>query len=231
RPDRLPDRRPPAQARPRQHGRLARGPRAVPRPPAGRVRLSPADRAQGARPRNETGAAQGGRRPGAAAHPRAREARAHRAARGLGGCDGRFPSGWTDGAGVSSTAATVVWTGADGERASCRAPGGATLGGSATPRGRGLQVVRLEGLAPSTRYVCRLGTAGGTVRFRTAPAADEPFTFAAVGDTGDGSREAAALARRILAGRPAFLVHLGDMAYPSSRTPTLDARFFRPYRR
>src|SRR6266496_1183391 len=40
-----------------------------------------------------------------------------------------------------------------------------------------------------------------------------------------------ALARRILAGRPAFLVHLGDMAYPSSRASTLDARFFRPYRR
>src|SRR5439155_1261043 len=57
RPARLPDRRPPAQARPRQHGRLARGPRAVPRPPAGRVRLSPADRAQGARPRDEAGAA------------------------------------------------------------------------------------------------------------------------------------------------------------------------------
>src|SRR5206468_767921 len=139
------------------------------------------------------------------------------AAIGLAGCDGRFPSGWTCVSGVTSTAATVVWTGADGERASCRAPGGATLGGSATPRGRGLQVVRMEGLAPSTRYVCRLGTAGGTVRFRTAPAADEPFTFAAVGDTGDGSREAAALARRTLAGRPALLVHLGAMAYPSSR--------------
>src|SRR5438046_2360277 len=150
---------------------------------------------------------------------------------GLGGCDGRFPSGWAYVSGVSSTAATVVWTGADGERASCRAPGGATAGGSATPRGRGLQVVRLEGLAPSTRYVCRLGADAGMVRFRTAPAGDEPFTFAAVGDTGDGSREAAALARRILAGRPAFLVHLGDMAYPSSRASTLDARFFRPYRR
>jgi len=150
---------------------------------------------------------------------------------GLGGCDGRFPSGWAYVSGVSSDAATVVWTGADGGRASCRGPGGATLDGSATRRGRGLQVMRLEGLAPSTRYVCRLGAAAGTVRFRTAPAADEPFTFAAVGDTGDGSREAAALARRILAGRPAFLVHLGDMAYPSSRAPTLDARFFRPYRR
>jgi len=76
---------------------------------------------------------------------------------GLGGCDGRFPPGWAYVSGVSSTAATVVWTGADGERASCRAAGGATPGGSATPRGRGLQVVRLEGLAPSTRYVCRLG--------------------------------------------------------------------------
>src|SRR5438874_1462647 len=131
---------------------------------------------------------------------------------GLGGCDGRFPSGWAYVSGVSSTAATVVWTGADGERASCRAPGGATLGGSATPRGRGLQVVRLEGLAPSTRYVCRLGTAEGTVRFRTAPAADEPFTFAAVGDTGDGSREAAALARDLAraAARPWRIVFLHE---------------------
>src|SRR5712692_7675322 len=150
---------------------------------------------------------------------------------GLGGCDGRFPSGWAYVSGVSSTAATVVWTGADGERASCRGPGGATPGGSATPRGRGLQVVHLKGLAPSTRYVCRLGAVAGPIRFRTAPAGDEPFTFAAVGDTGDGSREAAALARRILAGRPAFLIHLGDMAYPSSKPATLDARFFRPYRK
>src|SRR5437016_3348339 len=85
---------------------------------------------------------------------------------GLAGCGGRFPSGWAYVSGVSSSAATVVWTGADGGRASCRGPGGATLGGSARPRGGGLQVVRLEGLAPSTRYVCRLGAAAGTVRFR-----------------------------------------------------------------
>ena len=151
---------------------------------------------------------------------------------GLAGCEGRFPPGWAYVSGVSSTAATLVWTGADGERASCRAPDGATPGGSATARGRGLQVVRLEGLAPATRYVCRLGSVAGAVRFRTAPASqDEPFTFAAVGDSGDGSREAAVLARRILAGRPAFLVHLGDMAYPSGTAAQLDAHFFRPYRR
>src|SRR5207248_9794601 len=89
------------------------------------------------------------------------------------------------------------------------------------------------GLLPSSTYGC--GIASGDrprrLRFRTAPAGPVPFTFAAVGDTGDGSRAAAALARRILAGRPAFLVHLGDMAYPGGTAPQYAAEFFRPYRR
>src|SRR5206468_12839528 len=105
------------------------------------------------------------------------------------------------------------------------------VGSTGGPRGR--RVARLAGLRPASVYGCRIGSGDRPrrVRFRTAPAGPVPFTFAAVGDTGDGSRAAAALARRILAGRPAFLVHLGDMAYPSGRAPTLDARFFRPYRR
>src|SRR6185503_20393997 len=40
-----------------------------------------------------------------------------------------------------------------------------------------------------------------------------------------------ALARRIRAGRPDFLVHLGDFAYPNGTARQLDRRFFRPYRR
>jgi hypothetical protein len=53
----------------------------------------------------------------------------------------------------------------------------------------------------------------------------------AVGDTGDGSAQAAALGRRIRANRPAFLLHLGDLAYQVGSVAEFDARFFRPYRR
>jgi acid phosphatase type 7 len=142
-----------------------------------------------------------------------------------------FPAGWLYVSAVTTDAATLVWTGPDAE-VNCRDFAGASVGmppQRSTP-GRGLHVVRLEGLAPAMRYTCGVGTLG-RVRFRTAPPPGSPFTFAAVGDTGDGSREAAALARRILAGRPAFLIHLGDMAYPSSKPDLLDARFFRPYRK
>src|SRR5438552_16491656 len=147
-------------------------------------------------------------------------------------CRRRLPDGWTYVTRVTPTGATVVWTGG-ADVVVCREPDGRPLQVVSTGGPRGLRVARLAGLRPASVYGCRIGSSDRPrrVRFRTAPAGPVPFTFAAVGDTGDGSRAAAALARRILAGRPAFLVHLGDMAYPSSRAPTLDARFFRPYRR
>ena len=69
------------------------------------------------------------------------------------------------------------------------------------------------------------------LRFRTAPAGPAPFRFAVVGDSGDGSPQARALARRIRAGRPDFLVHLGDMAYTHGNAEEFAHRFFGPYRR
>jgi calcineurin-like phosphoesterase family protein len=142
---------------------------------------------------------------------------------------GRFPPGWLYVSAVTPTAATVVWTGAEADHARCRSARGAAVDAAATAGARGVVTARLAGLLPSTVYACRAG--GRRFRFRTAPGGDEPFTFAAVGDTGDGSDRAALLARRILAGRPAFLIHLGDMAYGSRAPSTLGARFFRPYGR
>ena len=150
------------------------------------------------------------------------------AAMAAAGCHRAFPAGWLYVSAVATDAATVVWTGPDTE-VTCL-PNVRIAPADRSTQGRGLHVVRLQQLSTATRYACRIGTLG-RVRFRTAPSSDTPFTFAAVGDTGDGSREAAALARRILAGRPAFLIHLGDMAYPSSKPATLDTNFFRPYRK
>jgi hypothetical protein len=144
-----------------------------------------------------------------------------------------FPAGWVYVTRVTTTEATLVWTGRQLETVRCHGPDGQALGPTTDHRPRGLRFARLQGLAPGSAYVCRIGQ-GHTalqVRFRTAPARAEPFTFAAVGDSGDGSVAAARLAQRILAGRPAFLIHLGDMAYPRSSSPHLDHRFFRPYAR
>jgi len=144
-----------------------------------------------------------------------------------------FPSGWLYVTQVSTTEATLVWTGPRSDTVRCHGPDGPTLGPTIEQRPRGVRFARLVHLVPGTRYVCRIGS-GGTrlsLRFRTAPARGEPFTFAAVGDSGDGSVVAARLAQRILAGRPDFLIHLGDMAYPRSSPPHLQQEFFEPYAR
>jgi len=144
-----------------------------------------------------------------------------------------FPAGWVYVTRVTTTEATLVWTGRGEEMVDCHGPDAPTLGPTIEHRPRGLRFARVQGLAPDTGYVCRIGRGRAQlrVRFRTAPARGEPFIFAAVGDSGDGSVVAARLAQRILAGRPAFLVHLGDMAYPRSSPPHLQQEFFTPYAR
>ena len=147
-------------------------------------------------------------------------------------CGRRLPPGWAYVTRVTPTSATVVWTGVT-ETLECRAPDGRRLQLSSTAGRRGIRIAAVAGLLPASTYVCRIdaGARPLRVRFTTAPTESAAFTFAAVGDTGDGSAAAASLARRILAGRPAFLVHLGDMAYPGGTAPQYAAEFFRPYRR
>jgi hypothetical protein len=148
----------------------------------------------------------------------------------LGGCRSTFPPGWAFVTAVTTTDAVIVWTDA-AERVECRDPQGRAVGAAGAARPHGLRVARVGRLRPDTAYTCRIGPARRRVHFRTAPHASGRFVFAAVGDSGDGSPEAAALARRILASRPAFVLHLGDMAYRRAKPETLDARFFRPYGR
>ena len=151
----------------------------------------------------------------------------------IGGCT-RLPAGWFYVTDVTSAAATVVWTGDEIAGVRCHGEGSADPP-PPTLRRSGLRYVRIDGLVPDRPYVCRLvgvdGSSGVRVRFRTAPDPGVPFTFAAVGDSGDGSLAARRIARRILAARPAFLVHLGDLAYPRGTPAEMDERFFGPYRR
>src|SRR5262249_14893124 len=93
---------------------------------------------------------------------------------------------------------------------------------------------RLKDLRPDTVYRCRILAPDGQlvtwVRFRTAPEVDASFLFTVVGDSGHGGLAARAIARRIRAAHPAFLIHVGDLAYPDGTVDELAATFFRPYR-
>lgn len=151
----------------------------------------------------------------------------------LAGC-GPLPEGWLYVTGVTPTSATIVWTGDRFEGVLC-ANGGATIPKPVVhARRRGVRYARVVGLKPGTNYACRLPFGDGSgerrVSFRTAPDGPATFTFAAVGDTGDGSAAAAALAARIRVDQPEFLLHLGDFAYPRGTPEELDERFFGPYR-
>jgi len=149
------------------------------------------------------------------------------------GCAGPFPAGWLYVTRVDRTAASVVWTGA-GTRVVCRGKDGAVAEARGAERGRGLHAARVESLRPDTPYACGIlednGHRVARVRFRTAPAPGATFLFAAVGDSGHGGRVGRAIAQRIRAAHPAFLVHLGDFAYTHGTAREYDSSFFRTYR-
>jgi hypothetical protein len=127
---------------------------------------------------------------------------------------------------VTPSSATISGTRPVPATVACGARDGRVVHGTVRRRGRGLWSVRLRGLSPGTGYRCRLDVPprgeGRAVAFRTAGLAETRLTFAAVGDSGDGSPAAATLARRIAARRPDFLAHLGDLAYPRATASAID---------
>ena len=150
------------------------------------------------------------------------------------GCVGPLPPGWVYVTLVDRTAATIVWTGTHGGKTLCRSSEGRTATATATADARGLMAARVENLRPDTRYACRIvGPDGGEltwVSFRTAPDAMASFLFTVVGDSGHGGITAQAIARHIRAAHPAFLIHVGDLAYPNGTVSELANTFFRPFR-
>ncbi|HLH30494.1 MAG TPA: metallophosphoesterase [Terriglobia bacterium] len=81
----------------------------------------------------------------------------------------------------------------------------------------------ISGLQPSTDYQYRAYVdrgavwAGGGSTFRTA--GPGPFNFVALGDSGYASPEQSAIAQRILAEKPAFVIHTGDVVYNPGGAP------------
>lgn len=149
------------------------------------------------------------------------------------GCVGHLPPGWLLVTGVTAHEAVVTGSGRAPSSVACTSADGRAV--AATVKGPRHDVwhARLAGLAPATAYRCAVTRPEGasrTVRFRTAPATDAAVTFAVVGDTGDGSPEATVLAWQLARNPPDFVLHVGDLAYPTATVSGLHERFFRIYR-
>jgi 3',5'-cyclic AMP phosphodiesterase CpdA len=93
-------------------------------------------------------------------------------------------------------------------------------------------VVTLTDLITDTEVTYRVSTNGvelarGT--FRTATGPDRTFSFTVIGDSGLGSTEQAAVADRMVALDPHFVLHTGDVVYPDGQAAGYDPYFFQPY--
>jgi len=93
----------------------------------------------------------------------------------------------------------------------------------------------LTGLLPDTPYHYRVAGGGRPLSeaytFRTSRDETTPyFTFAVLGDSGRGGRQQYAVAKRIQAIRPDFVLHTGDVIYPAGEAKDFEAKYFQPYR-
>jgi 3',5'-cyclic AMP phosphodiesterase CpdA len=93
-------------------------------------------------------------------------------------------------------------------------------------------VARLTRLTPGMRYTYTVESDSGALAegaFRAAPARAARFTFAVVGDLGNGNSNETAVASLIESWHPDFVLTTGDNAYPLGARQLLDRAIFRPY--
>ncbi len=133
------------------------------------------------------------------------------------------------------TTMTVMW------RSSVPVPGQVVfgpVGSTSTREVRGpveaAHQFRLDGLTPGGSYryeafdgATRVGA--GTFRANLPPTGNR-FRFAVIGDTGSGSAHQLAVARRLTAWKPDFVLHTGDVIYERGEAENFGPRYFTPYR-
>lgn len=105
----------------------------------------------------------------------------------------------------------------------------ATVSGPAGTR----HALRAEGLAAGTRYRYTAyegdhAVGSGTFRTNNGPAQTR-FRFAVLGDTGSGNANQHAVAVRMAAWRPDFVLVTGDVVYERGEEKNYRSRFFEPY--
>ena len=137
--------------------------------------------------------------------------------------------------GVTASSATIAWV--EDQNGIGRVEYGKTrhLGREQIDTNMGRRhAVALTDLEPASTYHYRVenpgGASAGAVRFRTAPADDDSrFSFAVMGDSGDGGGAQLEVAGLVESLRPDLILHTGDVVYPRGAEKDYDRRFFGPY--
>ncbi len=93
----------------------------------------------------------------------------------------------------------------------------------------------LDSLAPGATYVYQVAEGkqwSAPVRFKTfSREYQQPLRFAVIGDSGSGSSHQWAVARRLDAWRPDFVLHVGDVIYEDGAEEGYGSRYVAPYAR
>jgi 3',5'-cyclic AMP phosphodiesterase CpdA len=92
--------------------------------------------------------------------------------------------------------------------------------------------IAVEGLKPGTLYGYVPQANRHRLRSESVFRTDDPtrpFTFLVLGDSGTGDSHQIAVRDRMLATPADFILHTGDMVYPSGRAADFDPKFFTPY--
>ncbi len=137
---------------------------------------------------------------------------------------------------LSSNSVSVLWTSLD--EAEGRVIIQDTEGNTITEvRDRGIfHSVQITGLKSGTQYTYqvkeRKHLIGQKGRFRTPPlreASKHKYSFAVLGDSGTGSKAQYEVAHQMRLYDPAFVLHTGDIVYPTGAESQYYDKFFRPY--
>ena len=135
---------------------------------------------------------------------------------------------------VTSRSATVVWDTSAPAPCTVRVAAAGAEPRSVVGRTATICVVALDGLTPGTAYAYTVEAGPAAVAapatFRTDDPARTTFSFAVVGDSGSGSPDQRAVAERMLAAQPDFVLSTGDMVYENGAAADFDGEFFAPYR-
>lgn len=131
---------------------------------------------------------------------------------------------------VSAVSAVIAWVGVEPDRGVVEYGEGPDLGMTATDDlAVRRHAVTLDGLDPGKVYHYKVD-GGVTGRFRTAPEGEVPFSFAVIGDSGNGGKHQMAVAGLLGDMKPDLILHTGDVVYPNGEDRHYDRRFFAPYR-
>ncbi|HZY44640.1 MAG TPA: metallophosphoesterase, partial [Anaerolineae bacterium] len=133
---------------------------------------------------------------------------------------------------VTATSAIVVWrTDGAGDTQVDYGVGSYTYSISDTTIGTE-HVASLASLVTGTEVMYRILTNGTQLyagSFRTAVDVDTTFSFAVLGDSGVGSTAQYSIANVMTSLDPMFVLHTGDVIYPSGQYEGYDPFFFAPY--